>query len=299
MNLVGATLVLLCSGVLAAPSAAPESGKRQDKPGEAKRQEVPIPLPVTITQDVAELDRIKESERLSREHDEKDLAAQVRAATAAERQITPAWWQAIGAAAAALLLVWTLFETRRTANAAVRQAQIAASEAQPFLHPVVTHFSLHPEVDQIRDNSPYTPGITLKFRNIGKSPALLHQIGLKLCLVERDNFGPPDPIDTFPAVLTSDVIASGEIGASRKWQHQTPIGLEETKRLAASAKQNNFMRFYVAGYVVYDDVFNVRHTRRFLLKIRQSGFQATRGGRPHNSVTQRTVPERELEGQEA
>lgn len=293
MRLVAA-LILLASATVAMAESEPI--KEKDA---TPKQSIPIPLPVTITQEPAELERLRESDRVSRDHEEKDLEAQVRAATAAEEQIVPAWWQAIGGAVAAIFLVWTLVETRKTANAAVRQAKITASEAQPFLHPVVTHFSLHPEVDAIRDNHPYRPSITLKFRNIGKTPAMLQRAGVKLCLVEGDNFARPEALDNIPSVLTSDVIASGEVGGSRAWQYEKDIGLEETMRLAASGEQENFMRFYVTGYVVYDDVFNTRHTRRFLLKVRQSGFQATRGGRPHNCIIESTIPEHELEGREA
>jgi hypothetical protein len=121
---------------------------------------------------------------------------------------------------------------------------------------------------------------------MGKTPAMLRRVGVRLLLRERGEVPEaPLPLEDIPRVESSDTIASGGAGGAREWRFERTIDEHEVDRLLADAQGNNFLRFYVEGFVVYDDIFNVRHTKRFLLKIRQNGFQAVRGGEAFNTLS--------------
>ena len=78
-------------------------------------------IPVRIIEDPIEAEHRKEREAKSDQHESDDLAAQRKAADAAwkgaiaaERQINPAWWQVGFAALGTVLLIYTLWLTRKS-----------------------------------------------------------------------------------------------------------------------------------------------------------------------------------------
>ena len=103
------------------PSPAPKEQPSQSaQPGNGK----PKPLAVTIAENTEQAEASERGEAESKQHDARDLDAQIRAANAAEEQIFPAWLGALLSFAGTALIVWTLILTRK-ANEITRSGQRA------------------------------------------------------------------------------------------------------------------------------------------------------------------------------
>lgn len=76
----------------------------------------PSPIVVTIVEPAGQAEAANAREAESRKHDVQELDAQIRAADATEKQILPSWLGAIFSFAGTCLIVWTLFETRKSIN---------------------------------------------------------------------------------------------------------------------------------------------------------------------------------------
>ena len=107
------------------PSPAVE-GQTQGDAQRGSRPPKPPPVPVRIIQSVDEAEHEAAREAKSDQHEAEDLAAQQKAADSAQlaaaagqRQVEAAWAAAILSLFGTGLLVWTLRETRRTAQAAI------------------------------------------------------------------------------------------------------------------------------------------------------------------------------------
>ena len=89
---------------------------------------------------------------------------------------------------------------------------------------------------------------------------------------------------------TSDAIPANETRGSKTWHFERDIDHGEIRALAGLAiKGRNFLRFYVRGFVVFDDVFGVRHTSYFLIKVRQNNWYAQKGGETFNRVDRKKI----------
>ena len=115
--LVGLTLwsqALRAQGV-SSPSPAPkEQPAKTALTSDWERE--PTPHAVTVVDSTDKADASERREAEIKQHDARDLDAQMRAANAAEDQIFPAWLGALLSFAGTGLIVWTLFLTRK-ANA--------------------------------------------------------------------------------------------------------------------------------------------------------------------------------------
>lgn len=177
-------LALLAAG---GPSAQTPERERMPHPGPSVEAETqreanrggrppePPPVPVRIIQSVDETEHDATREAKSDEHDAKDLDAQKRAANAAEKQILPTR-VAVGLTAfGTCLLVWTLYETRRTANAAVegikaakRSADAAIAAQRPWIRGSLSiEMPIFVGADSVQLNA------TVELENVGNSPATL------------------------------------------------------------------------------------------------------------------------------
>lgn len=112
-----------------------------------------------------------------------ELQAQLRAANAAERQARSAWAAVTVSGLALVLLIWTLFETRRTANAAIVSAGEArraaeAAERSAALQSEAISRQLRPYVAIVEKedddiSEPYSKSscIQVYLQNFGQTPA--------------------------------------------------------------------------------------------------------------------------------
>ena len=183
--------------------------------------------------------------------------------------------------------------SREAANAAKKSADAAIASAAPFLHPRITKVNLYPDVVN-GESEEHIARIWITFDNIGKTPAMLQLIGARLQLLtkrQESNLPEPSPVPLPPDVERSDAIAPGSCGGDREWSFARPITPAEIRRLNAEGEDADYLRFYIFGNVIYDDVFGYRAVRRFCIKVRQNGFQAIRGGQRHNSTTRYKAPE--------
>jgi outer membrane biosynthesis protein TonB len=214
------------------------------------------------------------------------------------------WIQAMSAFAIVCLtlalVVTGARQEKSMANSVIemkRSIDMTTREAMPLLYPRVeaSGIHLHPEVMELKEQATHRPSLALFFQNVGRTPAMLHYVGARLYLTEQDKLpANPPPLLDIPCVQSDAVIPGGGIGGKRGWDFDHEVDIEQMRRLAQRAT-GDFLRFYLVGFVIYEDVFNNRHTRRFCLKVRQN-FQAMRGGKRYNSMTTEVAPEREPEG---
>jgi hypothetical protein len=178
----------------------------------------------------------------------------------------------------------TLAIARTSAEAASKQANASIASSAPFLYPRVREKeNLYPPSVQ-DDNATHLPSAWLYFENIGRSPALLKGIAAKFFLVHRDEL--PElapPMETLPLLQSSAIIGAGDEGGGKTWQFDRLIDANEIRQLLASVSAPHWLRFYLIGYIVYDDVFQIRHTQRFCIKVRRR-FQAMKGGPLLNEI---------------
>lgn len=146
-----------------------------------KSQSRPFLFPVIIVESGEQAEASKRKELETREHDARELEAQVRAADAAEKQIFPARIGVLVGAIGTVLLVWTLFETRKAAKA----AWDAADSARNALHSDrawITPNEVWADFDDDDDgNEKIQYGI--RWENTGRSPALRVKFGSHISFV--------------------------------------------------------------------------------------------------------------------
>jgi hypothetical protein len=73
----------------------------------------------------------------------------------------------------------------------------------------------------------------------------------------------------------------------------TVTSVEFNELRAESSPGSKFRRFFLVGFVVYDDFYGTRHTRKFCLKMRLTEsirFQAQHGGATYNSIKREKIP---------
>ena len=105
-------------------SPPPAQNEHPQNPAQTSANK-PAPIVVTLVESVEQAEAAKRVQTESRQHDSRDLDAQIRAADAAENQLFPSWFGAILSFMGTGLIVWTLFETRK-ANAVARKEFVRA-----------------------------------------------------------------------------------------------------------------------------------------------------------------------------
>lgn len=157
-----------------APSPSPE---KQGASGTSQTQKDPSPLPVSIIETPEQAVASNSREAKSQQHDASDLNAQIRAADAAEDQIFPAWVAAFLSFVGTLLIIWTLYETRkanrissreyaRSRNEARKAYKLAADTAEGQLRP----YLFVERVDALRTTLDLDC-VDIVIKNFGNSPA--------------------------------------------------------------------------------------------------------------------------------
>lgn len=179
-------------------------------------------------------------------------------------------------------LVWQGWNLKRTVRSTERASM-------PYLFPRVNHFDLYPRRGVIVNA--HRPNLQLAFRNIGKTPAIVRAIRAELLLINRDLLPPIPPAFRYSVEVGSDaVISEGASSARRTWEFDRDVSAQEILDLQAEVEAPQYSRFFLFGYVIYDDFFGYRHTRRFCLKLRQHGYQAMKGGSRYNGEKEEKAP---------
>lgn len=153
----------------------PIEGSSQPKADSSQRVPEYPPFNVRVLDNPGDAEHTKEREAKSDQHDASDLEAQWEAAhsaressKAAYEQASAAWWQVIFTAIGTGLLVWNLWETRRSADAASAQVRLMQEEQRTWLQ-VVSLEAIENAVET--DRTIHIP-VQALVKNIGKSPAL-------------------------------------------------------------------------------------------------------------------------------
>lgn len=194
-------------------------------------------------------------------------------------------------------------DTKASIAVAKQSADAAVNASKPFLFPRAFNLSkLHP-VGNIMDGMRHNPEVHFIFENYGETPAMVREVRADLILSELGGEIPPLPAveKLTPRRSESLSLIPGhrhdnealEMARSViKCDHRT-LTTQEIRELITEADtiSNGFRRFYLFGYVVYDDFFGIQCTQRFCLKLRPiNSFQAIKGGKAYNSITREEIP---------
>jgi hypothetical protein len=176
-----------------------------------------------------------------------------------------------------------------------RTVRSSERASMPYLYPRITAFNLYPDVEEsaVSDEMTHHPGVKLAFNNLGKTPAIVRRVRAELILISRDMLPPIPPTFSAGEVQSDTVIAPESTAGTRTWSFNRIINATEIRELIADTKESQYRRFFLYGYVVYDDFFGTRHTRRFCIKARQHRWQALKGGSRYNGITESLAPETE------
>jgi len=161
-----------------APPVASQSTQAADKKPQRPEDTA---LPIIIIQDPADASHAQDREAKSDKHDDDDLRAQIRAADAAEKQVSPAWAAVAITLLGTMFVYWNLREVRN-ANAIAERAIHA--HARPWIG--LVRATLKP----LNDGLPAE--IAVEVENFGQSPALRVRSGISCSLI-APNHAPPDP----------------------------------------------------------------------------------------------------------
>lgn len=172
-------------------------------------------------------------------------------------------------------LGWTIFETRRTANASVLAANAAreSAEALPKLERAyifenvrnrITTFT-KPLQRVATDKGPITStemAVEFSLTNHGKTPAVVRFVGYGSSL----DAVPSDPLYVLHHGMDTEVIiASG--AQSDSYVIQAPFLIDKDQ---AQAILGGTSYLYYFALVVYDDVFGVEHETKFYWQLNGS-----------------------------
>ncbi|HZZ92156.1 MAG TPA: hypothetical protein VFE23_06310 [Usitatibacter sp.] len=266
-----------------------ESSQRQEKAGANTRDATGSPLgPLRASQGPAD-----------------DIISHPSDKTPEERRVE-IYSIVVTAAATTFLAVFTLvliivgwcqtMQLRRTVD-------ISLIEAQPVLSPFVTNMDgLHVIVRdgtniEIKGTETFTSRVFFAFENYGKTPAIIRQVRADLFLTLNDSI-PNVVFDKLPIRFHQEIIPGETMGndvltrAAIDVSKEITVSSAELKELLAEA-EGRWRRFFLVGQVIYDDFYNVRHTKRFCRKMRLADhirFQAQHGGAAYNSIKREPIP---------
>jgi hypothetical protein len=186
---------------------------------------------------------------------------------------------------------------RNAADAARDAAEAAVSASRPYLYPrMIDLKNLHP--DLVVDGNLYKSEATFVLENYGATPAMTREVRAQLMLVDKDQL-PSTPFDgPFPDKTEFSVIPANTRGEDAVRAAGAAItcsssghSAEEIRQVIVNYKKGvHHRRFYLQGYVVYDDFFGNRNTQWFCIKMRKTGFQVPKGGSAYNRVERMKIP---------
>jgi len=171
-----------------------------------------------------------------------------------------------GVLAAGTLLLW--WYTKRAANAAKAAAEHIPRVERAYLHIIIVNETISDAGISLASNQAalhgeghveLRPSVRYKFKNYGKTPALLKEISRfvsqEVALPEEPQY---IPVDT---VTKERFVAAGD--ATEEWECSFPGPLSIQDAASINRAQRSFW-FY--GRVIYDDIFGTSHEHRFVWK---------------------------------
>ena len=227
--------------------ASPSPPKKEERGNTANGGEnIPLPFPVTVVETPKQATADERAKSESREHESRDLDAQIRTADAAEKQIPLAWFGAILAFAGTVLLYINLREARK----ATKAARDAADSAEKTLH-ATRAWLLMDTVDSPMgftgelQGKPVKDGLIVRmwWRNTGQSPAL--RVLAVSCI---NHVGPNDPLPHFAAPHNPDYATPVGVGKL----FSTTVAMDDQ---VASMFRQRTARTFVYSKVSYFDIF--------------------------------------------
>ncbi|MDQ3580856.1 MAG: hypothetical protein M3495_04200, partial [Pseudomonadota bacterium] len=125
-----AVLLFFISFTVLAKDEAPKGGTKIEanatkKYEDAEQSPLPLPLPVRIVEEPTQSDDAKSRADHASSNEDQDLQAQQSMASSAERQLVATYVVITLSFFGTCLLIWTVVETRKTANAAWHSVRIA------------------------------------------------------------------------------------------------------------------------------------------------------------------------------
>ncbi|WP_296168313.1 hypothetical protein [uncultured Brevundimonas sp.] len=212
------------------------------------------------------------SKREARDHDSKDLDAQIRAANAAEKQISPAWVAACLTFAGTVLLIWNLYEARRATQLA-RDHMTNDLRAWLLMSKPMIKSGSRVWVDDVE----FERGalFQVEFKNSGKTPAIRAGITAHAVIGAMDGERP-----AFPGITKQ---GDSLVGPDQAFV--SPIQAITNPDSDAFYRGDAVVFLYAE--VNYQTIFDdVKRVTRICFRIRCNGTQTDAEGRsePHYEV---------------
>jgi len=167
-------------------------------------------------------------------------------------------------------------EAIRTAKAAEKSADAAVAVERACLYVVINHnfegvvrsaltWENTPTVDQKVIAATESPMATVKFRNYGKTPAIVGEVELGFIYSETV----PNDLVYHSRVVKENIIASDQVTEDFPLQMNGQMTIGMAKRM-----QKGWGNLWIYGQVFYEDVFSQRRVHRFLQRyIRISDYR--------------------------
>jgi hypothetical protein len=222
--------------------------------------------------------RAKVREDASDRREQQSLEAnQAMARVAVDTRIL-AYWQVGLGAVGTILLILTLYYSRRATKAAVAAANVARDALTLVERP---HVFLKPiaadplNYNQFAERGAAQPSFEFQFENSGRSPAIT-----KGCLAEiivADEL-PASPVFTEKWREGESVIPAGKFGEAQRCVFIPGISLVEGNAILAGT-----LKVFLIGYVRYADTLGYLHTTGWGIEwIPKESMFATAGGSAYN-----------------
>lgn len=204
------------------------------------------PFPVRVIQTPNDAAHTEASEKSTEHYNGENLSAYRDSASAAWSQAKSGWTAVILSFCGLIALIWTLCETRRTANAAVAQFRLQRMNERPLVFAeVILQSDKLPVIPEPNANAAFVPvKIKVKFSNHGRTPAVIRVIrAFSWPYEEVPTVLPPIPESTIPYGLA---IASGG-----EFEVDAPISVshEDMRNIRSLDK-----RLFCVGRIEYEDV---------------------------------------------
>lgn len=179
-------LFAVAFGLILLPVSGQAQGETDNEQGQAATHQEPaqtFSTPIRIVEDEGEAEARQRREAEARQHDKDDLIAQqgMNAATQAMNEATQrmagySLLSVVFIGIGTILLVWTLFETRKATISATDAATYARTANRPFLTP--TNYRLEKVIDVV--DTPQPPilwAFKMDILNVGGGPAFIESYG--------------------------------------------------------------------------------------------------------------------------
>jgi hypothetical protein len=216
-----------------------------------------IPSSIRIVKSPDEIKHDADHEVATDTREQKSLEIAERATKATETQARTARWQTAFALVGAVFLGWTLYETRRTANAASKSAEAMSNIERAYLY-LTNETALFADAHAHPDNPLPLPNRTILYQlqNHGKTPAVLQALSVK---AEIRNTAPTlHDIASLPIGQFSGTWVVGAGEKSIKPGCEFLLNDQDFDAVIAGAK-----KLYFYGRVGYLDIFSNPHETGF------------------------------------